>query len=320
VSRVDWRLVAERAVNVTPLLLLNGFAAYGQAAWALDRITTSLPAAVAFAATVESVALVLASAAHRAAMAGDAAAGRRAASYAIAGVVGWLNWSHWSTSNPTAGAVYAAFSALSPWLWGMWSRDRRRAELRAAGLIDPRAVRFATVRWLLHTRRTWRVWRWAAWEGIGDPGEALAAYAAWVAGTPTPAPAAKVSAEVLPGPAPTRSKSDGQDLDREHVSPSPVTTPRPARPAPAARRPAPPARASAVDREAAAWAHADTLRRTDPDRRITAAELKAALRRPDGPGVSNADAGRLAKLVNGGRGLATDGASSEDDDAGERVA
>lgn len=282
-----WRRLADRAVNVTPLLLLNGFAAYGQAAWALDRITDTVAVAVAFAATVESVALVLASAAHRAAMAGDAAAGRRLASYAVAGVVGWLNWTHWSATNPTAGAVYAAFSALSPWLWGMWSRDLRRAELRATGLIDPRAARFSPLRWLLYPRVTFRVWRWAVWEGIGEPGAALARYA----GDPAPVEAPVELAAPAPAPAAVAA---------------PVAAPAPQ------RRSTPPpvgkGRRSDADLEAAALVYAARVRASDPRHEFSAPEIARALE------VGASRSRSLRDLVNRGRAGVDD-----DETAGERA-
>jgi hypothetical protein len=203
-TEVDWHRLARSAVLVVPIVLVNGFAAYGQAMWAHANLTGGWPVAILFAAALESIALYLAAEAHAAMLSGDAALMRRAASYGAASLVGILNWLHWADvpgrQAEILGWVFAGFSMVSPWLWSIRSRSMRRDALREAGLIDPRAVRFAPVRWLLFPVRTFRAFRAAVGEGVVDPQEAWALAPAKTPAAPAPVePAAvPVTVEVTP--------------------------------------------------------------------------------------------------------------------------
>jgi hypothetical protein len=187
-----------------PLVLVNTAAIYGQAGWAYDHLIHHWLIAAAFAAAVESIGVYLAFEAHAALMAGDASARLRAGSYLIGALAGVLNYAHFASAgyrpNPLA-VTFAAMSSISPWLWAIRSRSMNRARLRELGQIDPRAVRFALLRWLLFPLRTVRAFRVAVWHGIVTPAEAVArsgvkapGVAAGTAGTPLP---------VLPGEAMT---------------------------------------------------------------------------------------------------------------------
>lgn len=193
------RALARNAALVVPLALVNGFAVYGQALWALDNITRWLIIAVLFAVALESIGLFLAAEAHSALMAGDAALRLRAGSYGVAAVVGTLNYSHWApdwSANPKA-VTFAALSAVSPWLWSIRSRSMHRAELRAKGLIDPRTVRFSAARWLLYPGPSFTAFRRAVWVGETDP--ALAAALGPVMNVTQPTPTSRgVTAAVAP--------------------------------------------------------------------------------------------------------------------------
>lgn len=203
-AKADWHRLTRSAVLVVPIVLVNGFAAYGQAMWAHANITGGWPVAILFAAALESIALYLAAEAHAAMLSGDAALMRRAASYAAASLVGVLNWLHWADvpgrQAEILGWVFAGFSVVSPWLWSIRSRSMRRDALREAGLIDPRAVRFAPIRWLLFPIRTFRAFRAAVGEGVVDPQEAWALAPAKTPAAPAPVePAAvPVTVEVTP--------------------------------------------------------------------------------------------------------------------------
>lgn len=177
---------APRALAV-PLVLVNTFAIYGQAGWAHDHITSaalrathpSVAALVSllFAVTVESVGVYLAVEAHDALMAGDASARLRLASYAAGLLVGALNYAHFAAPGhqPTALAVtFGLLSCTSPWLWAIRSRALNRDRLRTLGQVDPRAVRFAPLRWALYPMRTWKAFRAAVWAGVVVPADAVA--------------------------------------------------------------------------------------------------------------------------------------------------
>jgi hypothetical protein len=156
-----------------PLILINAAALYGQASWSSANLTHSWPWALVLAAALEGVGVFLAAEAHHARMAGEAALRLRLGSYGVAGVVGLANFLHWRAAGVPAGATFGLLSASSPWLWAIRSRSLRRGELRNAGLIDPRAVRFSLVRWMLYPARTFKAFRAAVWVGETDPVAAI---------------------------------------------------------------------------------------------------------------------------------------------------
>lgn len=170
---VDARLLA------VPLVVANALAMLGQFLYAYDALRLFMPGlaatlvAAAAACAVESIALVLSAIAHEARMDGDASLPTRLAAYAIAAAAGAMNWAHWSARVEWLGWLFAAFSVASPWLWGIWSKAKHRAELRATGQVDKRAVRFSAARWVLHPSRTARVLWHASWDGVDDPAEAI---------------------------------------------------------------------------------------------------------------------------------------------------
>lgn len=185
----DWKLPAGLVGNMAlavPLILVNAFAVLGQQQWAIKYATAgSVILAWGFAASLESVGVYLSYEAHRSLLAGDAALRLRLASYTVAGIVGALNYEvHAPDWQPNPAAVaFGAMSAISPWLWAVRSRSLHRAELRDAGLIDGRTVRFSMARWLRFPVRTFKVWSLALWQGVTDPEKAIALQPARAAGT-----------------------------------------------------------------------------------------------------------------------------------------
>lgn len=168
--------LASSVALAIPLVLVNSAAIYGQAGWAYEHLVQSIVLAILFAASLESIGVYLAMEAHAALMAGDASLRLRLGSYAVAGLVGTLNYWHFSAAwHPTSLAVtFGALSSISPWLWAIRSRSLNRDRLRALGLVDPRAVRFSPLRWLLYPWRTYKAFRGAIWAGVIDPREAIA--------------------------------------------------------------------------------------------------------------------------------------------------
>lgn len=162
-----------------PVLLVNAAAIYGQQGWAYDHLGHSRSLAILFAIAVESIGVYLAAEAHAALMAGDASIRLRLASYAVGLLVGALNYAHFAEAayrpNPLA-LTFGLLSSISPWLWAIRSRSLNRERLRTLGLVDPRAVRFAPLRWLLFPILTWRAFRGAVWAGIVQPAEAIALF------------------------------------------------------------------------------------------------------------------------------------------------
>ncbi len=173
-TRANWRSSLALAL---PLLLVNSAAVWGQAGWGYDHLGHNLAVAVLFALAVESIGVYLAAEAHSALMAGDASLRLRLGSYAVGLVAGAANYAHFASAgyrvNPLA-VTFGLLSSISPWLWAIRSRSLNRDRLRELGQIDPRAVKFSPLRWVLYPVRTFRAFRAAVWYGIVAPAEAVA--------------------------------------------------------------------------------------------------------------------------------------------------
>jgi Protein of unknown function (DUF2637) len=161
-----------------PVLLVNTCAFLGQLGYLRTHLTAwGLPGQILVALTLESIAIYLSAHAHLARLADDSAFRLQTAAYTLAAVIGAMNYSHWCAPrwHPTPIAItFALMSTLSPWLWGIFSRRESRDALRAKGLIEGHAVRLGVSRWFWYPLRSMHVTRLAAWEGITNPGEAIA--------------------------------------------------------------------------------------------------------------------------------------------------
>jgi hypothetical protein len=185
-TRVKQRLGKARTAVV--IVAVNSFAGTGQALSAyrdLAPAAWAAPAKLAFAlgeaATVESIALYLSWQAQRAMLDGAplTAARLRVASYLVAVLVGGVNYSHFCNADwsPTAAAVvFALFSVLGPWLWGIHGRGLRREWLRETGRVDDVGAHFGLRRWLLFPVRTFVAWRFSIDYGYTDSRAAWTAY------------------------------------------------------------------------------------------------------------------------------------------------
>jgi hypothetical protein len=157
-------------------LLVNTVAFIGQYGYACEHFGWSRPGDVLYAATIESVAVTVAAHAHQSQKHNDSALRTKLASYALGAVVGALNYSHFSSHwHPTAKAVsLGMLSALSPWLWSMFSRRVSRDFFMERGLLEGRAVKLGATRWFWHPIRSFRAMRWAAWLGEQNPATVIA--------------------------------------------------------------------------------------------------------------------------------------------------
>jgi len=154
-------------VLVLVLLLVNGAAVWGQAGWALENIVpagwdlnAALALSLAFAAAIELIGVFLAMMADAGEDEGLPSGGVRLGSYAVGLVSGSLNFSHWYVSGVSAAIAFGFLSAVSPFLWGIWSRVRR-------GQMSAPSRRF----W--HPVRSVSLIRGMAWEGLSDENEAV---------------------------------------------------------------------------------------------------------------------------------------------------
>ncbi len=224
---------------VLPLLLINGGAAYAQAAYAFDQIApeawngpSRVAFAVAFSAALESIAVYVQWHAHDALMlkAHATAASLRRAAWGIAAVVAGINYAHFANGiTPTAAAVaFALLSLLSPWLWGLHTRRAQHVQLLAedASLIDDAGVEFSPKRRRMFPIRSLMAARWSIEHNERDPRKAWDGYnAERAARKATYAEANKATVAPTPAAPPVRR----EPADPDHRAPvrEPVHPARP---------------------------------------------------------------------------------------------
>ena len=155
------------SVLVLVLILVNGAAVWGQAGWALDHIVppgwllgAALTLALGFAAAIELIGVFLATMADAGEDAGLPSGGVRLGSYAVGIVSGSLNFSHWLSAGLSASLAFGLMSAISPFLWSIWSRVRR-------GRMS------APSRHFWHPIRSVKLIRNMAWTGETDENEVV---------------------------------------------------------------------------------------------------------------------------------------------------
>lgn len=178
---VSWR---SKGLLIGILLLVNSAAIWGQAGWALDHIVPAqwdwragLALALGFAAALELIGVFLATMADEAEARRQPAGGIRLGSYAVGLVSGGLNVSHWGVWTAAAFA-FGFLSAVSPFLWGIYSRVRRGEPI-------------APSRRFWHPIAAVRLIRFMAWRGLTDELAAIEAMvmADAVMAQPAPEPA-----------------------------------------------------------------------------------------------------------------------------------
>ncbi|KAB8186833.1 hypothetical protein FH608_045910 [Nonomuraea phyllanthi] len=189
-------------VMVGAIVGVNIVAVAGQVT-AFQAAPFSWPAAGALgaAAVIESIAIYIGWHAHIALIEGDSVFRLRAASYGIAAGVAALNYHHYAAdwSLDDQAVMFGGASLLSPWLWAIHSRHVHRKDLRAKGLIDPRAPKFAALRWILHRAETWRALKWAVRHGEQSPTAAILAIQITETGKPAERLARRASVELDAG-------------------------------------------------------------------------------------------------------------------------
>lgn len=154
---------------VIALVAVNTYAVIGQAQWAYKNLSDNVPAAIGFAITLESISLFLTAQASAALLANDKSAGLRGMAYLAGLGIGVMNYVAHCGKNwqPTAMAIaFGALSALSPWLWAIYSRRTHRDSLAREGLIDPRAVKIPTMLWFLYPKYGMRLLRLGVLTGV----------------------------------------------------------------------------------------------------------------------------------------------------------
>lgn len=205
-----------------PVVLVNVVAFAGQLAFLREHLPWPPAGQVMVALALESVAIYLAWHAHLAQLANDSALRLRLVAYGFALLIASANYSHYAAPGwrPTFAAVAVALcSAISPFLWGVYSRRVSRDRLIAQGLIEPHALRLGMTRWTWHPYRSARVMWLATWEGTTDPAQALAAR---YPREPQPA------AALPPGPAAfpaSQSSPPAVSLDRQSQAGTPARKP-----------------------------------------------------------------------------------------------
>lgn len=194
-----------RAFLIIPLILVNVAAIWGQAGWAFTNLHHGMVVAVLFALAVESIGCYLAWEAHEALMADQGSGLLRAGSYAVGLLAGTLNYLHFLPEGLSTALAFGALSSISPWLWAIWSRASNRTRLAELNMVDVRAVKLGTARKVFHPVKSFKVVRWAAWEGITSPQEAVDGWEG-SGGLPTPPNGGKHAVGVLEAVSSTRER------------------------------------------------------------------------------------------------------------------
>jgi hypothetical protein len=166
-------------LTAIPVVGVNLVAFYGQFSWFHGLQDIPLVMQVVMAASLESIAVYLAYQAHVARKKGDSAFRLRLGAYLAALGIGALNYWHWCgpgwKPDPLA-VIFAAASAISPALWGVYSNRESRDALKAQDLIEGHAVRLGPSRWFWHPLRSVMVQSMASWAGENRPAAAIALY------------------------------------------------------------------------------------------------------------------------------------------------
>jgi hypothetical protein len=163
--------------SAVPVALVNATAFIGQFAYLREHVHWIVPGQVLIAVTIESIAVYLAWHAHLATMANDSSSRLKMGAYSFAALVGAMSYSHWAAPHwqPTFLAVLMfCMSAISPWLWGIYTRRASRDALMEQNLVEGHAVRLGATRWTWHPVRSFRVTWHATWVGETDPQRAIA--------------------------------------------------------------------------------------------------------------------------------------------------
>ena len=184
-TRADW---PARVMPVLPLLTVTVFAGFGQVLAGVDAYTPSdwdtrlrVLVAIGIAIGLEMIAVYIQWHAHDALLlkATATAARLRRVSYLVAGAVAAFQYSHFAAPGgaPTAASVvFAAFSASSPWLWGLHTRRAQHLQLLREGHADAGGATFSAERWRAFPVRTWKARRFSIDHSINDPRKAWEGY------------------------------------------------------------------------------------------------------------------------------------------------
>jgi len=184
-GRAEW---PAKVMPVLPLITVTVFAGFGQLLAGVDAYAPrdwDLPLRVLTAAGIaiglEMIAVYVQWHAHDALLlkATATAARLRRVSYLIAGAVALFQYSHFATgggARTPAAIVFAAFSASSPWLWGLHTRRAQHLQLLREGHADAGGATFAAERYRAFPIRTWKARRFSIDYSIADPREAWERY------------------------------------------------------------------------------------------------------------------------------------------------
>jgi hypothetical protein len=158
-------------VNLTAVLAQFQF-------WHAHLTMWGVPGQLLFAGSLESVAIMLCYFAHLSMISADSAFKLRLGAILFALIIATMNGSHYLVNGAITAASVGVFacSAMSPILWGVYSRRQSRDILINNGLIEGRSVRLGSARWLFHPSKSFKVFSRAVWLGEQSPQAAISAY------------------------------------------------------------------------------------------------------------------------------------------------
>lgn len=233
--RAQW---PAKVMPALPLITVTLFAGFGQVLAGVGVYTppgwdppVRILVAIGIAIGLEMIAVYVQWHAHDALLlkATATAARLRRVSYLIAAAVATFQYSHFANDwAPTASAVvFAAFSASSPWLWGLHTRRAQHLQLLREGHADAGGATFSAERWRAFPLRTWSARRWSIDHSVTNPRDAWEGYRTARASTvsadqPQEAKVAPESETIPAGIAPTPTTAARPDL---RIAPAKVSTP-----------------------------------------------------------------------------------------------
>jgi hypothetical protein len=157
--------ILHRVIAATPIIATNMLAVFFQWRFAQAALGHNPFISALFSLTLESIAISIAYHAHLARIANLRSTMLRMASIVVALGIATLNGSHEFHSSIALAATAFGCSAISPWLWGIYSTQVSSIALARAGQLDYAPIRLGNDRWIYHPIRSFQVKRDSSWSG-----------------------------------------------------------------------------------------------------------------------------------------------------------
>jgi hypothetical protein len=167
-----------KLVAALPIAATNLLAVYFQFRFAQAALGHRVFVSVLFSVTLETIAISIAYHSHLARLSNLRSGSLRLASIFVALGIATLNASHEISASLALAATAFLCSAISPWLWAIYTTQISSPALVRAGILDPAPIRLGMDRWIYHPIKSWQVKRASSWDGTRNLRQAISAYEA----------------------------------------------------------------------------------------------------------------------------------------------